>query len=137
MRLIILILLTFMFSSIFAQDSGLKVIITGIEENEGELLISVFTDAETFLKESDNVMKMQVDEGMKTAEVVFEGLKPGIYAVSVIHDLDKNGKLNMGSFGPKEPYGFSNDAKGFMGPPKFEDCTFEYPGDDFEVSIEL
>ena len=25
---------------------------------------------------------------------------------------------------PKEPYGFSNDATGFMGPPKFKDAKF-------------
>jgi uncharacterized protein (DUF2141 family) len=25
---------------------------------------------------------------------------------------------------PKEPYGFSNNAKGFMGPPSFEDAKF-------------
>lgn len=40
----------------------------------------------------------------------------------------------MGSFGPTEKYGFSNNAKGVMSPPKFEDCKFSVE-EDTEISI--
>jgi uncharacterized protein (DUF2141 family) len=57
--------------------------------------------------------------------VFFENLKPGIYAISVYQDIDANGKMNQNFLGiPKEPVGVSNNAEGFMGPPKYEDAKF-------------
>ena len=53
----------------------------------------------------------------------FEGLPKGEYAVSVYHDANLNEELDTNMMGiPKESYGFSNNAKGFMGPPSFEDA---------------
>ncbi len=45
------------------------------------------------------------------------------YAIDAFHDLNKNGKLDTNWPGiPKEPYGFSNNARGsIMGAPDFED----------------
>lgn len=51
--------------------------------------------------------------------------------------LEKNGGLNKNWVGiSKEPYGFSNNIMGRMGPPDFEDAAFEV-NDDMEVVIKL
>jgi uncharacterized protein (DUF2141 family) len=64
------------------------------------------------------------------ARVEFPGLAPGAYAVAVYHDENGNGKMDANFLGiPKEPTGASNDAKGKMGPPKFEDARFALDGD--------
>ncbi|MNT83012.1 hypothetical protein D3C72_2228260 [compost metagenome] len=43
----------------------------------------------------------------------------------VYHDENNNGKLDKNFIGmPKEPVACSNNAKGFMGPPKYEDAKF-------------
>ncbi|MEN8835700.1 MAG: DUF2141 domain-containing protein [Polaribacter sp.] len=43
----------------------------------------------------------------------------------MFYDENNNGKMDTKLFGvPKEPYGFSNNAKGFMGPPSFEEAKF-------------
>ena len=56
-----------------------------------------------------------------TAQLVFPGLAPGRYAVRVFADENGNGKLDTNLFGmPTERYGFSNDAKGNLGPPEFD-----------------
>ena len=53
-------------------------------------------------------------------------LPEGVYAISAYHDENENQKLDTGWFGiPKERYGCSNDAKGNMGPPKYEDAKFQ------------
>jgi len=58
--------------------------------------------------------------------VVFNDLAPGNYAASVFHDVNKNGELDTNWIGiPKEAYGFSNNARGTMGPPDYEDCVFQ------------
>ena len=63
-------------------------------------------------------------------------LDPGVYAVAVYHDLNGNGELDRSTIGPPdEPWGFSNDARGTFGPPKFDKAAFEIaPG---EVAIEI
>ncbi len=60
------------------------------------------------------------------ATVVFRDLPPGRYAVSAFLDQNGNQQLDRGLFGiPKEPYGFSRDARGAGGPPEFRDAAFE------------
>ena len=66
----------------------------------------------------------------KKATVVFENIENGIYAISVFHDENDNKKMDTKIFGiPKEPIGTSNDATGFMGPPKFKDAKFNVTKD--------
>jgi uncharacterized protein (DUF2141 family) len=49
--------------------------------------------------------------------VVFSGLKPGVYAIIVVHDEDKNGKMTKNFLGfPRECFGTSNNPT-FWGPP--------------------
>lgn len=55
----------------------------------------------------------------------FTAVKPGDYAVALLHDENNNGKADR-SLGmmPKEGYGFSRDAPVKMAPPKFRDAVF-------------
>ena len=51
---------------------------------------------------------------------------PGRYTVAVFLDADGNGKFDTNFLGiPKEPFGFSNDARGTLGKPDFESASFE------------
>jgi uncharacterized protein (DUF2141 family) len=48
------------------------------------------------------------------------------YALAIYHDLNENGKMDAGIFGiPTEKYGFSNNAKGHMGPPSYHKSRIE------------
>ncbi|MDR2086592.1 MAG: DUF2141 domain-containing protein, partial [Dysgonamonadaceae bacterium] len=61
----------------------------------------------------------------------------GDYAVSIFHDENDNYKLDTGMFGiPVEKTGFSNNAKGVMGPPKFKDCVVKIE-EDLVIYISL
>jgi len=58
----------------------------------------------------------------KKCSVNIDSLQSGKYAVQYYHDKNSNGKLDTGAMGiPEEGYGSSNDARGFMGPPDFQD----------------
>jgi uncharacterized protein (DUF2141 family) len=49
--------------------------------------------------------------------------------LAAFHDENDNGKLDTNWIGiPKEGLASSNNAKGRMGPPKWRDASFEYPG---------
>ncbi|MGJ7582834.1 DUF2141 domain-containing protein [Variovorax sp. RHLX14] len=65
------------------------------------------------------------------AKLIFVGLPPGRYAVKSFADENGNGKLDTNLVGlPTERYGFSNDAKGRMGPPSFEQASFMLEADN-------
>ena len=60
---------------------------------------------------------------------IFRGIPAGTYGASAFHDKNGNGKLDTNFMGvPVEDYCASNDARGFMGPPSFEDAKFTYRG---------
>ena len=70
------------------------------------------------------VLGCESEDGAAVWQV--ENLQPGTYAVAVYHDLNGNGELDRTTLGPPdEPYGFSNDARGTFGPPKFDKAAIE------------
>jgi uncharacterized protein (DUF2141 family) len=74
----------------------------------------------------------------KDASFEFSDIKPGKYAIAVIHDENCNGKLDTNMFGiPKEGYGFSSGAEVTMSAPSFSDAVFSYDGGHFQISISL
>jgi uncharacterized protein (DUF2141 family) len=53
----------------------------------------------------------------------------GEYAVKSFHDVDGDGKMNTNPFGmPTEPYAFSNNARGNMGPATWGQAHFAASG---------
>jgi uncharacterized protein (DUF2141 family) len=55
----------------------------------------------------------------------FDPAPPGTYAIACFHDENGNGRLDTGLFGiPAEGTVASNHAKGFLGPPSFQDAKF-------------
>lgn len=64
----------------------------------------------------------------RSAVVVFEGVVPGRYALSFIHDENDNKKLDTNLIAiPREGFGYSRDAMGRFGPPKFDDAVLGVP----------
>ncbi|MHB8416463.1 MAG: DUF2141 domain-containing protein [Myxococcales bacterium] len=60
----------------------------------------------------------------------------GRYAVSAFEDLNDDGKLAQGLFGPKEPHAFWPPFKGWH-KPRFEEVAFEVDRDLAAVEIVL
>lgn len=55
----------------------------------------------------------------------FPHVRPGAYAIALLHDENDNGKADRAlGMMPKEGFGFSRDAKVRMGPPAFDDAAF-------------
>ena len=57
---------------------------------------------------------------------VFTNLPKGTYAVNILHDEDKDGKIDKGFFLPIEGIGFSNyQSIGLTNRPNFKKASFE------------
>ncbi len=117
----------------------LAVQITGFEEITGFARMEIFNSAEGFPRDTSSSV-YSASEPVNSDPVTFtiESLEPGIYAVTVYHDEDGDGELDMKFFGPRsEKVGPSNDARGRMGPPSFEDACFELGSEPLEMIITL
>lgn len=58
--------------------------------------------------------------------IKIDGLRPAKYAFKYFHDENNSNELDFNKLGmPLEGYGFSNDAKGFLGPPSFHRTIFD------------
>lgn len=111
---------------VFAQHS-LEITISNIKDAKGSVRIGLFSSESDFLKKAidGKIVKATATE----LTVVFH-LKTGEYALSVIHDKNENDKLDTNWIGiPTEPYGFSNNVVGSLGPPSFDKAKLLVQGD--------
>ena len=72
------------------------------------------------------------------ATCTFEGVGAGTFAIAVLHDLNDSDSLDKNRLGiPKEPLGFSNNARIRFRPPTFDEAKFTFDGTakTLEVSV--
>jgi uncharacterized protein (DUF2141 family) len=75
------------------------------------------------------VRAARIDVAAGEHGVTFEGLPAGEYGVKAFHDLNGNGRMDTNPFGmPVEPYAFSNNAVGNMGPASWDRAKFSVDG---------
>ena len=116
-------------------QTKLQVTVTNIKGHKGDIIVGIF-DSENFLKTpiEGRTAKPLGD----SVTVVFENLKPGKYAVSVVHDTNNNKDLDKNKLGiPKEGFGFSNNVLGTMGPPSFERAQIDLTAEPKELDIDI
>ena len=114
-------------ATLFAQGK-VEVTVKNIQELKGTIRMAVYSGEDNFMQKELTSKDVKVTG--KEVVVVFENVKAGEYAISTYHDVDNNKELNTGFMGiPKEPYGFSNDARGTFGPPTYEKAKFKVTGD--------
>lgn len=127
-------LVVFTFSAIAQND--ITVVVSNLESNDGKVFVGLYNTEESFLGKGFKHVNSKIEDNSCT--VVFENVPNGIYAISLFHDENGNDKMDTGMFGiPKEAYGCSNNATGFMGPPKWEDAKFEVKNKSVRQNINL
>jgi len=121
------------------QQGRLTVIIDGIENDLGKVLVAL-SDSEKDFEASEKAFRMATLEIKdKKASVTFEDLPPGEYALKVFHDENDDGELDTNFLGiPSENYGFSNNARGSFGPASWSDAKFmlNLPADTVYIRVE-
>ena len=111
--------------------------VSGLASAEGKLNVALFDKAAGFPKGKFTLGQI-VPAAKGTVNLVFKDVAPGAYAVSVFHDVNDNGRLDANMVGiPSEPYGFSRDARGVMGPPKFEDAAVTVGAEPLKLAIQI
>lgn len=80
-----------------------------------------------------------VGEAAGSVTLTFEDVKPGRYAIALLHDENGNGKADRAALMiPTEGFGFSRDAKVRFGPPRFGEAAFDVaPGANQKLTIRM
>ena len=116
---------------------ALNVSVSGLQPGRGPVRLAVFSGQRSFPDHSAAAKKAVVAVSGNIAQHALTDLPAGVVAIAAYQDLNNNGKLDRGTFGiPKEPYGFSNNAKGSMGPPSFKAASVN-PARTSSVAIRL
>lgn len=94
----------------------------------GSVMVVLFSSS-TGYDGNQPVASMAVPASSSPVTVTFDGLAPGSYGMKSFHDLNGDGEMNFNPFGmPIEPYAFSNNAVGNMGPASWERARFNVNG---------
>ena len=116
--------------------ADLEVVLRGLKSAEGDTRIAVHKRVADVAFPQGGVVAATIRPAREgEIRVVFTDLAPGEYAVAAFHDADGDGKLARNIVGmPTEGFGFSNGAKGFMGPPSFDKAAVTVGSKDARVS---
>lgn len=127
---------------VLAQSScpGIHVEIPNIKNSTGTVACALFESPvgfpNEFLHSATNIIMIKIRDAQ--ARCSFLDVPPGTYALAVIHDENRDGKLNTNFLGvPTEGYGFSSGAEAVMSAPSFEAASFSYEGQNLELTIKL
>lgn len=121
--------------------AGIHVAIPNVRNNDGAVACALFSEPEgfptKFMRFADKIVMTKI-EG-RQARCDFISIKPGTYALAVIHDENLNGELDTNFWGvPTEGYGFSSGAKVSMfKAPSFSDAQLSYDGEILNLEISL
>ena len=126
--------------NIYSQLHEIQIEIENIK-NSGTAYIAIYNDSKSFEKDNgkksgDKQMYIKsIVEKVNTGRFIKKiEIEEGVYAISLFIDSNGNKKLDKNLIGiPKEQYGFSNNAVGFLGKPTFENASFKLIKDSKQI----
>ncbi len=120
-------------------QSTVQVRITGLRNSAGTVGCRLYLSSKGFPQGSEDLIQKYVQAPGGDATCSFKDVKPGTYAVAVMHDENSNKKLDKNMFGkPTEGYGVSNNKTYALRAPKWEESKFTVEaGKDVSLSISL
>ncbi|WP_439588016.1 DUF2141 domain-containing protein [Hydrogenophaga sp.] len=120
-----------------ASAADLQVTVVDGPPVPATLYLALFDSAEAMANnQALALQKVELRDG--AAQTVFTGLPAGRYAIKSFADENGNARLDTNIVGlPTERYGFSNNARGRMGPPSFDAAAVPLDADSASISFRL
>jgi uncharacterized protein (DUF2141 family) len=118
-----------------AMAASVEVHVAGVTAGKGKVKVAL-CDQEHFLKQCGINTSVPADG----AEVVvtMKDVPEGSWAVLAYQDVNENNELDRNKLGiPTERYGFSREARGKFGPPKFPAAAIEVQGELTVAPVKL
>ena len=114
-----------------APTGTLTVTFEGIKTKTGSVMLSLTGSLDSYDGKAPIAGQAMVPVTGDAVTTTFKGLAPGRYAIKAFHDVNGDGQMGSNPFGmPTEPFAFSNNAHGVMGPAKWEAAAFDVKAGD-------
>jgi uncharacterized protein (DUF2141 family) len=122
-------------TSLPSRAAELRVVIEGVASSTGTIIAGLYDSQENYVRAVGESSRVMVNDSNRligitlrargrSQPIVFSDLQPGNYSVIVFHDENDDGKLGKNALGlPIEAYAVSNNARGLMAAPDFEDAA--------------
>lgn len=114
------------------KNYSLTVEVSDLHNSIGEVQFALYNkDGSIPDQDYEKYFKLQTASITKGSSVVtFSDLPEGTYVVNILHDENKNGKIDKGFILPKEGLGFSNyESIGPTNRPKYSKASFDLKSD--------
>lgn len=119
-----------------AAMGRLHVRVVGLRSDAGVVKIGMYASGEAYTRRQGSFRKARLPVVNGASEWRLDGVPPGEYAVMFYHDRNTNDRLDRNALGlPKEPFGFSNNARPRLGPPSYERVKFPVSGSTTTIEI--
>ena len=121
-----------------AAGYTLTIYADGVDDKGGNVGALVFNSPNGWAEDRTVALKdITVPAQQGTVKITVPGLPTGEYAVALVHDVNKNHKLDRNFVGqPKEQWGLSNDPHAVIKTPSYKSCTFQLKGDQ-DIHIKM
>lgn len=106
----------------------LDIDVVNLRSERGLIRICLTADPQNFPGCIDDSRAVTRSVPADTPTIRIEGLARGDYALSVIHDENRNSKLDTFAGIPREGFGFSRNPRIGFGPPRFAAAEFTISG---------
>jgi len=126
---------------VFAQSSGFII--------SGEMLLYDIGDVYIYLADEETsktpmegnkviiIRNDRTNRGYRKVSFQFKDVEEGLYAIRCYQDVNNNGKMDKGMFGPVEPWWLSYQEERHSGIPKFKDISFRVESNIYNIQINL
>ncbi len=116
----------------------LTIKVTDLRNHKGDLIFGAFKSADGFPTQKEKSVNWQVKAADADTVTFTAKLPPGEYSASVLHDENRNGKMDFGAFGrPLEGYGVTNNPKPRLRQAKFKEGLFKLPPQGATMTISI
>jgi len=135
----LMVLLFTAFTNHHEACRSLTVEVKGLQNSKGVVQYTLYNKEGSIPDEANKkyfrILTGSIING--SSVVTFNNLPIGKYAVSILHDENNNGKVDMGLILPKEGIGFSNyQSIGLNNRPDFSKASFELKADT-SISVKV
>ncbi|TDI68469.1 MAG: DUF2141 domain-containing protein [Bacteroidetes bacterium] len=138
-KILLLVFFGVSISTVHATETGsITVDINGFKNEDGTVRVAMANSRETHPENAKAFREAEsMIEGGKV-EVVFTDIPYGEYSIRLYHDKNGNKELDKNVFGvPKEPYGYSNNARAKLSAPSWKKAMFKLDSENVTQKIDV
>lgn len=127
-----------------ARTVWVRFVLDQTNKDKGDIVAVLVQSEDEFINAMDNISSVSSFYRREVKANSVEKLlrfdvddKIQDFAIIAFQDIQKNGKLDKGTFAPMEPVGFSNNPNHGFNIPKYEDVAITLGSSPREISVKV